>query len=325
MKQQLFEQQNRQTWQQLQDLLQTLESTKKQKPDQKNLLAFSSLYRSTCYDLALAKTRQYSPQLIERLHALVMRAHQQLYRSKQIILWRILSFIIIGFPAMVRHRSRLIWISTALFYLPAILVGWLCYSNSEMIFSIVPESQVVEFETMYRPDNKVLGRNRESATDIMMFGHYIQNNIGIGFRTFAGGLLLGVGSVLSLLFNGVVIGGVSGHLTQLGYIETFWSFVAGHSAFELTAICISGAAGLVLALALFAPGRLRRLDALQLAAQDALVLVMGAALMLVIAAFIEAFWSSSTVISPTVKYAVAVVMWSAVITYFLFAGRRHAG
>jgi len=148
MKQQTFEQQHSQAWQQLEKLLEMLEAPGKDKQDQKRLLSFSSLYRNACYHLALAKTRHYSPQLIERLHTLVMRAHQQLYRSKQVILWRILSFIIFGFPNMVRRKSRLILISTALFYAPAILVGWLSYHNSELIFSIMPESQVVEFEAM---------------------------------------------------------------------------------------------------------------------------------------------------------------------------------
>jgi len=71
----------------------------------------------------------------------------------------------------------------------------------------------------------------------------------IGFQTFAGGLLAGVGSVWFLAANGVVIGAVAGYLTEIGYSETFWSFVAGHSSLELLAIVLSGAAGLRLGLA----------------------------------------------------------------------------
>jgi uncharacterized membrane protein SpoIIM required for sporulation len=156
-----------------------------------------------------------------------------------------------------------------------------------------------------------------------MFGYYIWNNIGIGFRTFAGGMAIGIGSVLALLFNGIVIGAVAGHLTEVGYTGTFWPFVAGHSALELTAICISGAAGLVLGHALLAPGRRTRAEALKLAALEAVTLVMGAALMLLGAALVEAFWSSNGAVGAPVKYAVSAVLWLAVILYLTLAGRGH--
>ena len=157
-----------------------------------------------------------------------------------------------------------------------------------------------------------------------MFGVYIWNNIKIGFQVFAGGLLFGVGAVFFLLFNGFVLGAVAGHLTQIGYITPFYSFVAGHSAFELTAIMLSGAAGLKLGYALIAPGQLTRKAALIAAARNATRIMYGAAGMLLCAAFIEAFWSPLTEVPPPVKYAVGVALWLLVIVYFVAMGRDRA-
>jgi uncharacterized membrane protein SpoIIM required for sporulation len=253
-----------------------------------------------------------------------MRAHQYFYSSSRFVVWRLIYFVLIEFPQSVRRQARFFWISSALLFGPAVVLGIVCYLNSDFIYTLLPEDQVVEFESMYNPSAKILGRARESTTNFMMFGFYIQHNISIGFSTFAGGLLLGIGTLVSLIFNGLIFGGLAGHLTQLGYISTFWPFVAAHSAFEITAICISGAAGLKLSYTLFAPGNRRRTDALKLAARDALPLVIGAAGMLVIAAFIEAFWSSSTYFDPTIKYGVAAVLWTLVFLYFLLAGRKYA-
>lgn len=323
MRQQTFENKYQALWQELENLLHDLENKKKQQIDPAGLRKFPTLYRQTCYHYALAKTRQYSPQLIEQLHSLVMRAHQYFYRSNRFIMWQIIQFVLIDFPRCLRSQARLFWLSTGLLFGPAIVLGFLCYFNSDFIYTLMPEHQVVEYEAMYNPSAKILGRARESTTNFMMFGFYIQHNISIGFRTFAGGLLLGIGTILSLIFNGLIMGGLAGHLTQLGYTSTFWPFVSAHSAFELTAICISGAAGLKLTHALFAPGNRRRMDAIKYAAREALPLIIGAAGMLVIAAFIEAFWSSSTFFAPTTKYAVAGVLWALVLFYFLFAGRRY--
>ena len=91
---------------------------------------------------------------------------------------------------------------------------------------------------------------------------YIKNNIGISFQVFAGGILFGIGTLFFLLFNGIFIGAVFGHLIQIGYSETILSFAVGHSSFELIAIVISGVAGLKLAAALVNPGKLSRSSAL---------------------------------------------------------------
>jgi uncharacterized membrane protein SpoIIM required for sporulation len=158
-----------------------------------------------------------------------------------------------------------------------------------------------------------------------MFGYYVMHNIGIAFQTFAAGLVFGLGSVFFLIFNGLIIGAVSGHLTEIGYGQTFWSFVIGHGAFELTAIALAGAAGLQLGWALIAPGQLTRGESLRLAARKSVQMLCGVMIFLLIAAFIEAYWSSTTVITPWVKYLVGAVLWLLVGTYLGFAGRnRHA-
>ena len=113
------------------------------------------------------------------------------------------------------------------------------------------------------------------------------------------GIQLAVAPVFLLTEVPGMIGAVAGYLTQLGYSETFWSFVIGHGAFELTAIALAGAAGLKLGWALLAPGRLPRGEALRLAAIRAVRLLGGAALFLLIAAFIEAYWSCLLYTSPS--------------------------
>jgi uncharacterized membrane protein SpoIIM required for sporulation len=176
---------------------------------------------------------------------------------------------------------------------------------------------------MYDPANRRLGM-READGSLEMFGFYIWNNVRIGFQTFAGGLAFGVGSVWFLGANGVIIGAVAGYLTQVGYSETFWSFVAGHSSPELLAIVISGAAGLRLGLALVSPGGLSRKSALMAAAKPAVRLMYGAALMFMFAAFVEAFWSPITDLPFQVKVGVGLAGWGLALVYFLLAGRGNA-
>jgi uncharacterized membrane protein SpoIIM required for sporulation len=323
MRQEQFETENQALWDQLAEVMEDLERPRsKRRLEASRLVDFPAQYRRLCSHYALARSRNFSPMLVEYLHRLVLRGHPLLYKRASVWGWRLLRFVLFGFPRAFRRHLGAFGVSLIFFLLPALLMGTACYLQEDMIYSVLDQAQVADMESSYNPGNKHLGRpeERESDTDFMMFGYYILNNIGIGFRTFALGILLGVGTLFILIFNGVVIGGVAGHLTRLGFIETFWPFVSGHGAFELTAIVICGGAGLLMGRAVVAPGQEGRLVSLKANALEALQLVMGAALMLVVAAFIEAFWSSSS-FAPQVKYTVAALLWLIVILYLGFMGR----
>lgn len=314
MKQEHFTQKNEKSWQQLEGLL--ADNTANQAGD------FPRIYRRVCRHLALSRSRLYSNRLIERLNSLVLRAHQRLYSSSATHKGLMLNFFARGFPAAVRREYRLVWLSALLFYAPLLGMLVALQFDPDLVYTVTDAGNLSQMEEMYEPGQHRIGRERDADSDVMAFAFYIYNNAGIGFRAFASGLLLGLGTLFTLLLNGLFIGTIAGHLTHIGYGEPFWSFVSGHSALELTAIVLSGAAGLRLGLAILAPGRHTRLDALKQAANRAIPIISGAAMMFFLAAFVEAFWSSMAFIAPGIKYGVGIFMWVMVLGYFFLLGRR---
>ena len=324
-RQEQFTQRHETLWQQFEAVLdyQSLSWRHKRSAEKPEAMDLPTTYRQICQHYALANSRMYSPILVERLNRMVVRGHQALYGSRSHFLKSILGFFASEFPQLVRQEWRVMAVATALFYVPLILMITLTQLKPELVFSVLDNQTVSSVESMYNPENRVLGREREADSDLAMFGFYIRNNTGIGFQVFAGGMLFGLGTLFFMLFNGVYIGAVAGHLTHLGFIDTFWGFVAGHSSFELTAIVISGAAGLKLAMALVAPGRKTRTRALIDNGKVGIKIMYGAATLFIMAAFVEAFWSSMT-LDVGIKYAVAAVLWSLVIAYFCLVGRGSA-
>lgn len=323
MKQELFEQKNQTHWISFTDMLDVLEIRRKKEEKRVQSAGFPAKYRLICHHLSIAKTRGYSPQLIQHLNELMTRGHRQLYQYRGLFLYRFLEFITIGFPQSIRKNATYIWIASAIFYLPAILLFLLLLAFPDLIYNVFDPHDVARFESMYDPTSDRIGRDRQSDTDVMMFGHYIANNIGVAFRTFATGLLFTLGSLFFLLYNGIVFGALASHLTMLGSGETFYTFVVGHCAFELTAITFSGAAGIKLGFSIIAPGLRTRVQALKESARECIPIMYGVILMLLLAAFVEAFWSSNTSLAPMLKYGVGAILWALVISYFLFAGRAH--
>jgi uncharacterized membrane protein SpoIIM required for sporulation len=310
-------------WLDYQDLPTSKKRSKKKPIAAPKEIDFPSVYRQICHHYSLATSRRYSPVLLMRLNHLVTRGHQQLYSAHTPFWYHIKHFFAAGFPALMRKEWRVFVLAGALFYVPFFAMLIAIQVQPDLVYSVMSGDQVRGLEAMYEPDsvqNKI-GRERESDSDLYMFGFYIKNNTGIGFRNFAGGLLFGVGTLFFMLFNGVLIGAAAGHLTHLGFIDTFWGFVLGHGAFELTAIVISGAAGLKLAVALIKPERKSRRRALIDNGKIAVQIMYGAAVMFIIAAFIEAFWSSM-VLPVVIKYSVAMLLWIMVIAYFWLLGRE---
>ena len=53
-------------------------------------------------------------------------------------------------------------------------------------------------------------------------------------------------------------------------------------------------------------------------------MLYGVVALLLVAAGIEAFWSSAQWLAPAVKYSVAALCWTAVLAYLTLQGRRAA-
>jgi uncharacterized membrane protein SpoIIM required for sporulation len=284
---------------------------------------FPSRYRRICHHLALARERRYTSALIRRLNEMSLRGHHALYGARTGLQRRWLHFFLAGFPRLVRGHWRSVTLATLLFYLPFCGLPFAIRSNPELAYLIEDPQSLARMEEMYRSDNEKFGRRNESDTDVYMFGFYIWNNVRITFQVFASGLLFGLGSIFFLLVNGLHGGAVAGHLTRMGLGENFWSFVITHSALETTGIVLAGAAGMKLGFALLSPGRKTRLQSMKDAARSGVTMVYGAGFMVFLAAFFEAFWSSSSLVPAIVKFGAGGALWLLVITYFLFAGRRH--
>ncbi|MDO5687565.1 MAG: stage II sporulation protein M [Neisseria sp.] len=285
---------------------------------------FARRYRMVCNHLAQAGTRDYSPSLVESLQQLVERAHRVLYRHQEHTFSRFVGWLKTGLPRSVRAEKTVVLWSHILFYAPYLVFFVLCALHPDLFDKVFGISASWQLEASYREltEQTALNLKRETELDVLMFGFYVMNNIGIAFQTLGGGFLFGIGTMWILVSNGMMIGGASGYMLHSASAPAFFGFVGAHGAFELTGIVLAGAAGLRVGLALINPQGYSRLDALKIQGKSAGLLMGAAFVLLLIAAVIEAFWSSLSVLPPAFKMAVALCLWLAVYGYLLLAGRN---
>lgn len=313
-----FEKNKSARWQETERLMVAIEK----KEHGADLQAFPKRFRELCADLALARYRMHGQGLLNDLNARVIRGYKLLYRRRSAG-WEVaVRGVMVTFPAAVRREWRLFWLSSALFWVPffalLISVQW----NTQWAESILGGAGMQGMEQMYGGNeaDTVVHLRKQFGSNFMMFCHYIQNNVGIDFQLFAGGVLAGLGTMFYLFFNGLHIGAAAGYVQVACNPQSFWSFVVGHSSFELLGMIVVGMAGLRMGMGILRPGRLRRAMALRESTRQALPLLFGGAVMTALAAVVEGFWSASEVPHDW-KYLVGGSFWLIHLVYFLFVGR----
>jgi uncharacterized membrane protein SpoIIM required for sporulation len=266
-----------------------------------------------------AQAAGFGGELLSLLDGLAARGHNALYSAPPYRLAAVWELVRADFPRALRRHGRFFALALALFLLPGLAGFGLSYKSRSFALGLLSPEQAEKMEEMYADGYA----GRSEAQDTYMAGFYVYNNVGIAFRCFATGVLFGLGSIFFLVSNGLQIGAVAGLLTASGRGFNLLTFVATHGAFELTAIVIAGTAGMVMGYALVDTRGRRRFDSLRSKAPDIVQMVMGAALMLLVAALIEGFWSPSG-LPPAVKLSVAAVLYALVALYLVRAGRGGA-
>lgn len=313
-----FEEQNSARWAEYESLVSLMEKGKAG-PDAEKL---PRLFRELSLDLSLAESRMYGSRVTERLNELVIRGYELIYRTRRGSWEMVVSFVAVKFPQAVRAEWRLFWLCNAVFWLPFFAMMLSADHDIRWVQAVLGADGMASMEQMYGGKEEQLSHLRaEYGSNFMMFCFYIYNNVAIDFRIFAGGMAAGVGTLFFLLFNGLHIGAAAGYVNHACNPESFWTFVAGHSSFELLGMVVSGMAGMRLGLAILRPGRLPRVRALVEASKQALPLIYGAAIMTSMAAVVEGFWSAQALPS-NLKYTVGIIGWVLHILYFSLAGRR---
>ncbi|MDR0362086.1 MAG: stage II sporulation protein M [Planctomycetota bacterium] len=271
------------------------------------------LYRLSASDLSYLQTRTGDPALLDRLESLVAAAHARVTPSagadRAARLFRLLAF---GFPAAMRREFGMVALALAVFLGGGALGAVLSRTSPESA-----QTLLAAFPHILDQSPSQDAATRESAEttlgnhagfSLFLFFH----NTSVAVTCLALGLTFGVGTIIILFYNGLILGCTAMMYHSDGVLGFFLSWVGPHGALELPAIIIAAGAGFMLARAEIAGWGENR----ETARRDCLALVLGAALLLFIAGLIEGGFSQMH--HPglvTAKIIFACVMFLALVAW----------
>lgn len=314
MMQRSFVQRRSEAWEELDDLLRRAGRHGIRSLHADEVERLGQLYRALGSDLAYARDR-YDPALVEYLNRAIARAHAYVYATTAQSGWnRVARFYARDFPREVRRSLLPILLCTALTVVSAVTAYVTIRSHPDDAYALLPDVPAQIRKSLHDSNFAIA-----STDSPLVSAAIITNNVRVTAFAFAGAVTLGAFTLWIIATNGLMVGGLGALFTNAGFGADFWATIAPHGVIELTAIQISGAAGLLVAQGVLVPGRMRRRDAIVANGRRAATLFCGVASMLLVAGTIEGF------ISPLrwpIDARLAFGAMSAVLlsSYLAFAG-----
>jgi uncharacterized membrane protein SpoIIM required for sporulation len=307
LKEEQFIKINSDAWRELEAFSTTINKKGLKALSSEDVKKFLQIFRQSSHHLAYARTHYPQSSVVSYLNSLVSKCHSHVYAVKKISPSSLLKYIAYDFPKLLKEYRWYIISSFSIFALGAIVSMILVLINVNNASMFLPEDLIAGIKS---------GKSGGSQWNYPLMSSYIMvNNISVSLKAFVLGITLGMGTIYVLFFNGALLGALTALIYSYGKPINYWSLILPHGVIELTAIFISGAAGLIIAKSILLPGEHSRKHSLIKGAKKSISLVIGVIFMLIIAGIIEGFFTPLN-ISEVSKLIFASISAVILIIYF---------
>lgn len=318
----------RPNWNELESLLHSIEED----PDLRLSLGQTKrlhyLYDRAAADLLRISTFASSPEILHYLEALVARAYGEIHETREPRRrFLFLNWVFEQFPRTFRRHLAAFWCSLALTLFGTLFGAGMLYIDHDAKETLLPFSHL-----QGKPSERVAEEEQNKGRQLEgrkagFAGFLMTHNIRVSLFTLALGMTYGIGTVVMLFYNGVILGAVSMDYIMDGQVRFLIGWLLPHGSIEIPSVIIAGQAGFILAGALIGSRKRMSLrDRLTAVREDLVTLIGGFSMLLVWAGIIEAFFSQyhEPVLPYGVKIGFGMLQLALLYAYLAFSGRKGA-
>lgn len=279
MREKDFVEQNKEKWQRFESLV---SGEVQSDPDEIN-----QLYAQITNDLSFARTYYNKRSIRVYLNQLAQSVFIKLYKYRKGRAGSLIKFWINDLPLALYRSRRELNVSLIVFLLSMGIGVFSGIHDPDFARVILGDGYVEMTENNIAKGQPmaVYGESRE----VDMFFQITWNNIKVAFLTYVLGAFFAIGTVIVLLFNGIMVGSFQYFFVERGLFQESFLTIWMHGAMEISAIVIAGAAGLTLGRGLLFPGTLPRIQSFQVGARRSVKIMLGLIPVFIAAGFIEGF------------------------------------
>jgi uncharacterized membrane protein SpoIIM required for sporulation len=318
----------RATWEELDEMLKRVENQTITHLTIDEVQRLHYLYERTGAGLIKISTFAAEPNLVRSLESLLIRAYAEMQDvPSRTDAWSPRRWLFRTFPQTFRKHFRFFMAALALTILGGLFGGGAVAFDPDAKAAIAPFPHLLE-----NPSQRV--KEEESKPNQMLAtakGRFsaalMTNNTQVSILALALGVTWGIGTLILLFYNGVILGAVIFDYVRAGQSVFLMGWLLPHGVVEIPAILIAGQAGLLLGQALVGWNSKESVSQrLRSIAGSLVTLISGAALLLIWAGLVEAFLSQyhEPILPYQFKIAFGLIELVTLLTFLIFAGREPA-
>jgi uncharacterized membrane protein SpoIIM required for sporulation len=294
-------------WTELEKILDRIEMDPNARLSLEKVQRFHQLYERTAADLAKLTTYSSEPETRRFLENLVSRAYGEIHETREKrTRFSPLVWFFQTWPQTFRRHVRAFYLSLA------ITIFGCAFGGLAIAFDPDSKPVIMPFSHLLGDPAKRVAEEEQNGTNDRLEGHktsfsaeLMTHNTKVSIFTLALGMTWGVGTIIMLFYNGVILGAVAVDYIRAGQTKFLLGWLMPHGVIEIPAILIAGQAGLMLAFALIGRGRRQSLRTrLREVSGDIATLIFGVGIMLIWAGFIESFLSQYH--EPVIPYVAKI-------------------
>ncbi len=263
-------------------------------------------------DLAYAQTFYPKGKTVKYLNERAVTFYNEIYKKKKEPFEKLLDFWRYDLPLVIRRNHQFILISLLLFIIFC-LMGTLSAKYQNDFFDTISPGYLDMTRDNIANGNPfgVYGGDGKAKSFLEIGLH----NITLAFLLdFIGGIFFCIGSLYSLILNGMMVGGFHYMFYEAGLGWNFFLVVFIHGTFELFAFVVACAAGFRLFNSMVFTGTFKRIDSIKKGFNDGVQLMILVFILLFVAAFLEGYITRLTAASVASKPGNAILpIWASIL------------
>ena len=279
-------------WDELEQMLSRLDS-KKTDMSLEDVQRLHYLYDRAASSLSRMAQFTSERRTFRYLEVLVARAYGEVHSSNQRVgRLRPLYWFLNTFPQTFRRWSRAFQLSCLITLVGCVFGGFAIGNDNDAKRVLLPFGHGDKSPSERVAEEEAVNYDHMDGVKGQFSASLMTHNTKVSILTMASGILYGIGTVVLLFYNGIIMGGITVDYIRDGQLEFLLAWLLPHGSIEIPAILIAGQAGLVLGMAVIGWNsrepmalRLRRVSG------DLATLIGGVAVMMVWAGIIESFMS----------------------------------
>lgn len=322
-----FTQEERPYWDELEAVLKRISDDPFARTGIEDTKRFFYLYQRASAGLSRISGCSTEADMRRYLESLVARAYAEVHETRKTgSLWSLGYWFTGTFPRTFRRHIIAFLVSLAVMLSGTIAGGFFVSKDIEAKGIILPFEHLAQTpkERVTEEEKTVPGKDRLAGMKTSFSAMLMTHNIKVSILTFALGLTYGIGTIIMLFYNGIILGAICFDYISAGQTAFLVGWLLPHGAIEIPSVLIAGQAGILLAWALIGWGsRLNLRSRMRKISGDIVTLISGLAILLVWAGIIEAFLSQyhEPVLPYWLKITFGIAELTVLVLFLALSGR----